>query len=106
MEKKMEARAVHRLGSAQTFRHVSEHFRNSEQSKTFRRSEACGRQITAWSEEFSMFFLQWFELYWFIIETSKLPTTEEQLIETVRRYSSLYDPADKYYRDILRKDNA
>jgi hypothetical protein len=40
------------------------------------------------------------------METSKLPTIEGQLLDTVRRYSSLYDPADKYYRDILRKDNA
>jgi hypothetical protein len=40
------------------------------------------------------------------METSKLPISEEQLIETVRRYSNLYDPPDKYYHDILRKDNA
>jgi hypothetical protein len=39
------------------------------------------------------------------METSKLPISEEQLIETVTRYSSLYDPAGKYH-DILRKDNA
>jgi hypothetical protein len=29
-----------------------------------------------------------------------------QLIETVHRYSNLYDSADKYYHDILRIDNA
>jgi len=40
------------------------------------------------------------------METSKLRISEEELIETVRRYSNLYDPADKYYHDILRKDNA
>jgi hypothetical protein len=40
------------------------------------------------------------------METSKLPMSEEQLIETVRRHSNLYDPADKYYHDILRIDNA
>jgi hypothetical protein len=40
------------------------------------------------------------------METSKLPITEEELIETVRRYSNLYDPADKYRHEILRKDNA
>jgi hypothetical protein len=34
-----------------------------------------------------------------------METSEEELIETVRRYSILYDPADKYYHDILRKDN-
>jgi hypothetical protein len=37
--------------------------------------------------------------------TCKLPISEEQLIETVPRYSNLYDPADKYH-DILRKDDA
>jgi hypothetical protein len=41
-----------------------------------------------------------------IMETSKSLISEEELIETVRRYSSLYDPADKYYHDILSKDNA
>jgi hypothetical protein len=39
------------------------------------------------------------------MKTSKL-TSEEQLMETVRRYSNLYDPADKYYHGISRKDNA
>jgi hypothetical protein len=29
------------------------------------------------------------------METSKLPISEEQLIETVRRYSNLYDLAEK-----------
>jgi hypothetical protein len=38
------------------------------------------------------------------METSRLTISEEQLIETVRRYSNLYDPARKYH--ILRKDNA
>jgi hypothetical protein len=37
------------------------------------------------------------------VETSKLEISEEELTETVRRYSNLYDP---YYHDILRKDNA
>jgi hypothetical protein len=41
-----------------------------------------------------------------IMETSKLRISEEELIETVRRYSNLYDQADKYYHDILRKVNA
>jgi hypothetical protein len=40
------------------------------------------------------------------MDASNLPISEEQLIERVRRYSNLYDPADKYYHDILRKDNA
>jgi hypothetical protein len=40
------------------------------------------------------------------METSKLPTSEEQLIETDRRYSNQYDPAYKYYHDILLKDTA
>jgi hypothetical protein len=40
------------------------------------------------------------------METSRLPISEEQLIETVRRYSNLYDPPDKYYHDIFSKDNA
>jgi hypothetical protein len=40
------------------------------------------------------------------METSTLRISEEELIETVRRYSNLCDPADKYYHDILRKDNA
>jgi hypothetical protein len=40
------------------------------------------------------------------MDASNLPISEEQLIETVRRYSNLYDPADKYYHDILRKDNS
>jgi hypothetical protein len=31
----MEARALHPLGSAQNFRHVSEYFQISGQSKTF-----------------------------------------------------------------------
>jgi hypothetical protein len=39
------------------------------------------------------------------METSKLPTSEEQLIETDRRYSNQYDPAYKYYH-ILLKDTA
>jgi hypothetical protein len=39
------------------------------------------------------------------METSKLPTSEEKLIETVSHYSNLYDQADKYYH-VLRKDNA
>jgi hypothetical protein len=33
--KQMEAHVLHRLSSAQTFRHVSEQFQNSGQSKTF-----------------------------------------------------------------------
>jgi hypothetical protein len=40
------------------------------------------------------------------METSKRLISEEELIETVRRYSNLYDPADKCYHDILSKDNA
>jgi hypothetical protein len=40
------------------------------------------------------------------METGKLPVSDEQLIETARRYSNLYYPADKYYRDIFRQDNA
>jgi hypothetical protein len=36
------------------------------------------------------------------METSKFPISEEQLMETVHRYSKLYDPEDKY--DILSKD--
>jgi hypothetical protein len=39
------------------------------------------------------------------METSKL-RINELLIERVRHYSNLYDAADKYYHDILRKDNA
>jgi hypothetical protein len=39
------------------------------------------------------------------METSKLQISEEELIETVRRYFNLYNPADKYY-DILCRDNA
>jgi hypothetical protein len=40
------------------------------------------------------------------METGKLPISEEQLIETVRRYSNLCHLADRYYHDVLRKDNA
>jgi hypothetical protein len=40
------------------------------------------------------------------VKISKLPISEEQLIETVRSYYNPYYPADKYYHDILRKDNA
>jgi hypothetical protein len=40
------------------------------------------------------------------METSKFKISEKQLIETVRRFPNLYDPADKYYHNILRKDNA
>jgi hypothetical protein len=39
------------------------------------------------------------------MEIGKLPISGEQLIEPVRRYFNLYDPADKHY-DILCKDNA
>jgi hypothetical protein len=52
-----------------------------------------------------VFFLQYFNFYYCIKETSKLPISEKQLIERGHRYSNLYDPADKYYHDILRKDN-
>jgi len=40
-------KAAHCIGLARhrPLRHVSEQFRNSGQSKTFRRSEACGRPI-------------------------------------------------------------
>jgi hypothetical protein len=37
------------------------------------------------------------------METSKLPISEEKLIEPVSSYSNLYDPADKCCHDILRK---
>jgi predicted component of viral defense system (DUF524 family) len=40
------------------------------------------------------------------METSKLRISEEELIETVCRYSNFYDPADKYYHDTLRKGSA
>jgi hypothetical protein len=35
-----------------------------------------------------------------------MEASEEELITTVRCYSNLYDLADKYYHDILRKYNA
>jgi hypothetical protein len=39
------------------------------------------------------------------METGNLRISQEELIETVRRYSNIYDPADKYYHD-MRKDKA
>jgi hypothetical protein len=39
------------------------------------------------------------------MKTSKLPKSEEQLVETIPRYSNLYDPANKCVHDILRKDD-
>jgi hypothetical protein len=40
------------------------------------------------------------------METRRLPISEKQLTVAVSRYSYLHYPADKYYHDILRKDNA
>jgi hypothetical protein len=39
------------------------------------------------------------------METRKLLIGGDELVETVRCYSNLYDPVDKYYHDVLRKDN-
>jgi hypothetical protein len=40
------------------------------------------------------------------MERSKLLISVAELVETVHRYSILYDPADNCYHDILNKDNA
>jgi hypothetical protein len=83
---------------AQTFRYFSEQFRNSGQSKTFRRlKRAEGKQLTR-SEEFSSS-----ELNLLFYYGNKQVSNKWR---TINRVSSLYDPADKYYHDILRKDNA
>jgi hypothetical protein len=58
---RMEGRALHRPGSARhrLLRHASEQFRNTGQTETFRRSEACGRPIPASKRGFfCVFFLQ------------------------------------------------